>query len=75
MTSTSTQRVGQRYHQGDRVKKRTIGGGKPTRYGTVLKPIEDKDRRGSKIWYYSVQWDDLKTPATHAQQSLIPLND
>ena len=47
MTSTSTQRVGQRYHHGDRVKKRTIGGGKPTRYGTVLKPIEDKDRRGS----------------------------
>ncbi len=68
-------RVGQRYHQGDRVKKRTAGGNKPPRYGTVLEPIEGKDSRKSKIWYYSVQWDDLKSPAIHAQQSLIPLND
>jgi len=75
MTSTNTQRVGQRYNQGDRVKKRTIGGDRPPRYGTILNPIEDKDRRGSIMWYYSVQWDDLKSPATHAQQSLIPLND
>ena len=75
MTPTNTPRIGQRYHQGDRVKKRTIGGGKSPRYGTILKPIEDKDRRGSQLWYYSVQWDDLKSPATHAQQSLIPLND
>tara|TARA_R100000781_G_scaffold1477_2_gene2440 strand:+ start:385 stop:606 length:222 start_codon:yes stop_codon:yes gene_type:complete len=72
---TNIQRVGQRYHPGDRVKKRTATGNKPPRYGTILNPIEDKDRRGSIMWYYSVQWDDLKSPATHAQQSLIPLND
>ena len=68
-------RVGQRFKEGDRVKKRAIGGTKPPRFGTVLRAITKNDSRGHPAWYYSVQWDDLKSPAIHAQHILIPTND
>ena len=65
-------RVGQRYQRGDRVKKRTIGGVKPPRFGTVLHATTKNDSRGHQSWYYSVQWDDLKSPSIHAQHALLP---
>ena len=72
---TNQSRIGQRFQKGDRVKKRTAGTTKPPRFGTILLATEKNDSRGHPSWYYSIQWDDLKSPAIHAQQALIPFND
>jgi hypothetical protein len=70
-------RVGQRYQKNDRVRKKTVGKKRslPSRIGTIMDVMVKTDKRGHPAFYYSIQWDDLKSPATHAQQVLIPLND
>ncbi len=70
-----TNRVGQRHQINDRVRKKTLGGGKPTRYGTIIEPTIKTDSRGYKVYYYHVQWDDLQSPSLHAQHVLIPLHE
>ena len=76
MTQTYN-RVGQRYQKNDRVRKKTIGKSKalPPRIGTILDVTVRVDRRGHPAFYYSIQWDDLKSPATHAQHVLSLLDD
>ena len=75
MKPSNQERVGQRYEKGDRVQKRTAGGNKPPRVGTIKLATEKNDSRGHPSWYYSVLWDGLKSTSIHAQQALIPLND
>ena len=72
MTYSNYQRIGQRFQVGGRVKKRATAIAKKPRFGTILEAIENSDRRNHPIWYYSVQWDDLKTPSIHAQHALVP---
>ena len=76
MTQTSN-RVGQRYQKNDRVRKKTLSNSisLPPRIGTVLDVTVRVDRRGHPAFYYSIQWDDLKSPATHAQHVLSRLDD
>jgi len=66
-------RVGQRFKKGDRVRKKTIGGTKPPRFGVVLSAQQKPNARGQNFWYYTVQWDDLKSPAIHAQHVLLEI--
>lgn len=68
-------RIGQRHKVNDRVKKRSLGGNKPPRYGTIIEPTIKKDSRGHQVYYYHVQWDDLQSPSLHAQHVLIPLHE
>jgi len=72
MTSS---RIGQRYQIGDSVLKKTIGKSKslPPRRGVILDVQVKRDRRGHPSYYYSIQWNDLKSPAVHAQQVLMPM--
>ena len=71
----NTTKVGQRFHKGDRVQKRTAGGNKPPRFGRIVLATEKNDSRGYPAWYYSVIWDGLKSTSIHAQQALILRND
>ena len=66
-------RIGQRYKKGQRVAKKSISRTRalPSRVGVVLGVEIKKDRRGHPSYYYQVQWDDLKSPALHAQQVLL----
>ena len=72
---TNAPRIGQRYKEGDRVTKKTVSKSRslPTRRGKILEVEVRKDRRGHPNYYYSIQWDDLKSPAVHAQHVLLPL--
>ena len=72
MTTIQQPRVGQRYQLGQRVKKRATAISKKPRFGTVLEAIEGSDSRNHPMWYYSIQWDDLKSPSIHAQHALVP---
>jgi len=65
-------RVGQRFNPDDRVKKQKLGGDNslPQRVGTVLEAFARKEKRGHTVYYYSVLWDDLKTPSIHGQNVL-----
>jgi len=75
-------RVGQRFLEGDRVTKRRIDGFKSRRSprtGKIVEVIEEekkvKNRNPFKHYSYKVLWDDLKSPALHAQQTLQALDD
>jgi len=72
----ASSRIGQRYVVGDRVKKKTVGRSTlPPRVGSITGVEIRTDRRGHPNYYYLIQWDDLKSLATHAQHVLTPLND
>ena len=72
----TSKRIGQRYQKHDRVRKKTISKSRslPPRIGTVLEVISETNKRGHTIYYYSIQWDDLKSPAVHAQHVLLNVN-
>lgn len=69
------ERIGQRYKEGQRVAKKTISKSRslPPRVGVILGVEIKKDRRGHPSYYYKIQWDDLKSPAVHAQQVLLSI--
>ena len=70
-------RVGQRFHVGDRVRKKTLGGIRTPRTGKIVGVQQQLNSKKIACYYYQVIWDDLsKTkPSIHAQQALISLND
>ncbi len=72
MTSSNQQRIGQRFQVGDRVKKRATAISKKPRFGIIVEAIEGSDSRNHPMWYYSILWDDLKSPMKHAQHALVP---
>jgi hypothetical protein len=70
-------RIGQRYKAGDRIKKIPLSKSRSfaPRVGVILDVEEREDARGHPRYYYKIRWDDLRTPAIHAQHVLIPVND
>ena len=70
-------RIGQRFKKGDRIKKIPLSKSRSfvPRVGVILDVEEKKDTRGHPRYYYKIKWDDLKTPAIHAQHVLTPIND
>ena len=66
-------RIGQKYKEGQRVAKKIASKSLslPPRVGVVLGVEIKKDRRGHPSYYYKIQWEDLKSPALHAQQVLL----
>ena len=71
------QRIGQKYKAGDRIKKIPLSKSRSLapRSGVVVDVEKIKDSRGHPRYYYQILWDDAKTPATHAQHVLVPIND
>ena len=71
------QRIGQKYKAGDRIKKIPLSKARSfaPRTGVIVDVKKDEDSRGHPRYYYQILWDGAKTPVTHAQHVLIPLDD
>ena len=69
-------RIGQKYKPGDRIRKIPLSKSRSfsPRVGVILDVKENEDSRGHLRYYYKILWDGSKTPATHAQHVLTPLN-
>ena len=68
-------RIGQRYQVNERVLKKTISASRSMapRKGKILSVEKRLNKLGHVSYYYRIQWDDLKSPALHAQHVLSSL--
>ena len=65
--------VGQRFNVGDRVTRKTIFVSTESfakRYGRITKVVLRSNIKGTKTYYYEVDWSDNKSSA-HAQHTLV----
>ena len=65
--------VGQRFNVGDRVTRKTIFVSTESfakRYGRITKVVQRSNKKGTKTYYYEVDWSDNKS-SEHAQHTLV----
>ena len=70
------QRIGQKFRVGDRITKIPLSKSRSftPRVGVIVDAEEKKDTRGHPRYYYQIIWDGAKSPVTHAQHVLTPIN-
>ncbi len=65
--------VGQRFHIGDRVTRKSIFVSTESfakRYGRITRVVLRSNIKGTKTYYYEVDWSDNKS-SEHAQHTLV----
>ena len=65
--------IGQRFNIGDRVTRKSLFvSSEPfiKRYGRITRVVLRANRKGTKTYYYEVDWSDNKS-SEHAQHALV----
>ena len=65
--------VGQRFNIGDRVTRKSLFVSSESfikRYGRITRVVLRANRKGTKTFYYEVDWSDNKS-SEHAQHTLV----